>query len=307
MVETIGKKLCQARLARGISLEEAAYATRVRPEKLIALENDDYGRFGGNAYAKGFLQIYGRYLGVDVSQEVKALEVPRHVTVSDYQYLNNAPEPEPTRIQIRRQSNRPSLAPLLIMIGLLLAGFFTLVGFMFNVTMERLEPKQDVANRAASPATQTAPAAVSASQESGAATATAPVPTPTPTPVIRDSDFVSAPSPQPVANNGSMQSGAVGTLPVPSALDQPATTTQPATPTPVSNEIVLKPLKKTWVKIRRDSPTSAPIFEDYLYPNSRPLKLHGTKFFVEIRDQDAVEIQKNGHPIAYQAPGISIQ
>src|SRR3954453_13016849 len=113
MVDTIGKKLCQARLARGLSIEEAAHITRVRPDKLIALENDDYSRFGSNAYAKGFLQIYGRFLGVDVSNQFALLETPRQVTISDYQYLNNAPAPETSRISVQREDQRPSILPLL--------------------------------------------------------------------------------------------------------------------------------------------------------------------------------------------------
>ena len=59
--------------------------------------------------------------------------------------------------------------------------------------------------------------------------------------------------------------------------------------------------------IRKGNPDSTPIFEDYLYPSAPPLKLRGTRFFVEVRDQTAVQIRKNGNPIAYQAPGISIQ
>ncbi len=73
------------------------------------------------------------------------------------------------------------------------------------------------------------------------------------------------------------------------------------------NELIVQPLRKTWVRIHKDSPDSPPIFEDYLYPGARPLKLRGARFFVEVRDQSAVQIRKNGHPIAYQSPGISIQ
>ena len=51
MVESsAGKKLCDARLARRLSIDEAAHATKMRPDKILALENDDYSRFGGTAY-----------------------------------------------------------------------------------------------------------------------------------------------------------------------------------------------------------------------------------------------------------------
>ena len=45
MAETVGKKLCKARLAKGLTIDEAAHATKMRPDKILALENDDYSRF----------------------------------------------------------------------------------------------------------------------------------------------------------------------------------------------------------------------------------------------------------------------
>src|SRR4051794_21521308 len=114
MVDSIGKKLQQARVARGLSIEETAHATRVRPDKLLALENDDYSRFGSNAYAKGFLQIYGGFLKVDIVDAVRLLETPKQVSISDYQYLNNAAVPEASKIQVKRtwKAQRPSVMPL---------------------------------------------------------------------------------------------------------------------------------------------------------------------------------------------------
>ena len=49
------KDLARARLARGLTIDEAAHETKVRPDKIVALESDDYSRFANNAYAKGFL------------------------------------------------------------------------------------------------------------------------------------------------------------------------------------------------------------------------------------------------------------
>ena len=33
----------------------------------------------------------------------------------------------------------------------------------------------------------------------------------------------------------------------------------------------------------------------------------GTRFFIEARDPESVQITKNGLPIAFQAPGVPIQ
>jgi cytoskeletal protein RodZ len=296
MIESIGKKLCQARLARGLSLEDAAHATRARPEKLIALENDDYGRFGSNAYAKGFLQIYGRYHNVDVSEHVRALEIPRQVTISDYQYLNNAPEPETSRIQIQRYNQRPSVLPVLMMLGLIIIGAIFLAGYMFSVTMERLEPK--TANQQSTmPQASTTQAAAVVKTGSQAESGPAPrITEPTLTPIGESQPGLQL---QPEG----------ATIPVvnPSPADASPDILPAVAAAQVANEIIVEPLKKTWVKIRRDSATAIPVFEDYLYPGAQPLKLRGEKFYVEVREQDAVQIRKNGSPIAYQSPGISIQ
>ena len=77
------------------------------------------------------------------------------------------------------------------------------------------------------------------------------------------------------------------------------------------HELVIEPIKakKTWVKVQigGDGRTAPQVFEDYVYPGVKPLKLPGSSFYVEVQDQDAVQIRVNGNPIAYTAPGISIR
>jgi cytoskeletal protein RodZ len=88
--------------------------------------------------------------------------------------------------------------------------------------------------------------------------------------------------------------------------------TPAATPAaPVINEVVLHPLKKAWVKIKKDSADSEPVYEDWLYPDSNGLTLHGEKFFIELNNGvgngDDVEITKNGKPVTYNSPGVVVQ
>jgi hypothetical protein len=73
------------------------------------------------------------------------------------------------------------------------------------------------------------------------------------------------------------------------------------------NEVTIASTKRTYIRIHRDSRESDPIFEDYLYPDAKPLKLRGPRFFIEAREPGGIEIRKNGAPIAYQSPGITIQ
>lgn len=130
MVESVGKKLNQARLKRGLTIDEAAHATKLRPDKIAALEADDYSRFANNIYAKGFLQIYARFLNVDVSDFSRTLDNANPISVSDYQYLSNAPTPrrEVTRIE-REERKAPSLAPLLFFVVIIALGLILTWGW----------------------------------------------------------------------------------------------------------------------------------------------------------------------------------
>lgn len=61
----IGDALREAREETGRTVEEAARDTRVRTDYLRALEDEEFSRFGGDVYAKGFLSTYARYLHLD--------------------------------------------------------------------------------------------------------------------------------------------------------------------------------------------------------------------------------------------------
>ncbi len=103
MVNSVGKKLQQARLSKQLSIEEAARVTRIRPDKLIDLEEDNYSNFPSMSYAKGFLLLYARFLGVDVREFADTLHAPNPVSSDDYEYLNAAaagPRPRPPAVPI---------------------------------------------------------------------------------------------------------------------------------------------------------------------------------------------------------------
>ena len=80
-IEGLGKKFQEARLARNLTLDEAARMTKIRPSRLAEIEADDFSQFPSLAYAKGFLLIYGKFLDVDVTPYMEAFETSEHVTV----------------------------------------------------------------------------------------------------------------------------------------------------------------------------------------------------------------------------------
>lgn len=61
----IGATLREAREAQSRSIEDMALSLRARVIQLEALENEDFGTFGGDVYAKGFLRNYAVELGLD--------------------------------------------------------------------------------------------------------------------------------------------------------------------------------------------------------------------------------------------------
>ena len=69
----IGSSLREARERRGLELNEIERATRIRSRYLRALEEEQFGRLPGRAYAKGFLRTYADYLGLDADRFVDEL------------------------------------------------------------------------------------------------------------------------------------------------------------------------------------------------------------------------------------------
>jgi cytoskeleton protein RodZ len=78
----VGPALRKARMARGASIDEAARDTRIRPEFLQALEQEEYERLLGDVHVRGCLRSYATYLGLSPD---KAVEL----------YAQHAAEPPP--------------------------------------------------------------------------------------------------------------------------------------------------------------------------------------------------------------------
>ena len=76
----IGPVLERARKDKGLSLEEAERATKIRKRYLDGLERDDYSVLPDAVYARGFLKTYANFLGLDgdgLSQELRTRKKPR--------------------------------------------------------------------------------------------------------------------------------------------------------------------------------------------------------------------------------------
>lgn len=81
---TPGSILKKERIRSKLSIEEVSVATKIQPHYLKAIEEDKFSKFPSSVYAKGFLQNYAKYLGVN-SDRILALyrrmmgETPRQI------------------------------------------------------------------------------------------------------------------------------------------------------------------------------------------------------------------------------------
>ena len=212
-IEGLGKKFQDARIARGLTLDEAARLTKIRPSRLAEIEADDFSQFPSLAYAKGFLLIYGKFLDVDVTPYLDAFETSQQVTVDGYSYLQDQPAPKPRRVRPSRPAavrtprprgdRRSSPFPLLIAVGVIIVGF-VLMRLILNI--QRISPHQmvGVPQTASSeaPQTQAPPQQALASPQAPAPLQkTAPPPAPVQTPAATAAPVAQVPSrtPAPVA------------------------------------------------------------------------------------------------------------
>jgi cytoskeletal protein RodZ len=366
-IEGLGKKFQDARLARGLTLDEAARLTKIRPSRLAEIEADDFSQFPSLAYAKGFLQIYGKFLDVDVTPYLDVFETSRDVTVDGYSYLQDQPAPKPQRIRARpraptvrrqRSGDRSSPFPLLIAVGVIVVGFI-LMRLILNI--QRIAPHQMVG--IPQPTASQAPVAQAPQTQAPAASVAPPpsvAPTPPPAAVVEaqkkslpvataaPSLAPSTPPPTAVAEVPKKAAPPVATVapsialpnafvpafananpaakasvapkkepevrraePVrPEDLAKAAATTQTPQKPPEAegpNQIAIKPLKKTYIKVVVDNGSQQPAFERWISPTDGTVEFRGQKIAVRVLDRDAIQIRKNGKPVAEGDDDVTVE
>ena len=318
-IEGLGRKFQEARNARNLSLEEAARLTRIRQSRLAEIEADDFSNFPSLAYAKGFLQIYGKFLDVDVSPYLDAFETSGHLTVDGYSYLQDTPAPKAPRTAVARRTEnaRPSLLPFLIGIAILVGGF-SLLRLVSNYL--RTLPRQAEATATATPG-PTAPVArlvapraepvesPALSAQVAAATAT------TPPPVKATSTIpVATPVPTAIAI-------ATPVIPVARAVEPEVRRAEPVRPEELAaaraenaaadvnapNRVDIKPLKKTYMRVTIDDDPTKPAFERWVSPSDGTVEFRGQHIVVRVLDREAVQIKKNGKLVEEEDDDVTVE
>ena len=313
-IEGLGKKFQEARLARNLTLDEAARMTKIRPQRLAEIEADDFSQFPSLAYAKGFLLIYGKFLDVDVTPYLDAFEDPESVTVDGYSYLQENERAKPVSAPVVRRrsrpvatggSNRVSPMPLIVGIVVLVVGF---LGMKFLLNVQRLAPGKGASSAqtsaTATPAVATGGSSPAAAPNIGAAATSAPVASPVPTlgpPETRKALAANSTAPasgepevrkaKAVTKEELAQAREGGSSPAPESGDQ--------------NRVAIQPLKRTYVRVTLGDDGKA-AFERWVSPSDGPVEFRGKHVSIRVLDPEAIKITKNGQELQQNDQDVTV-
>lgn len=311
-IEGLGKKFQEARLARNLTLDEAARMTKIRPHRLAEIEADDFSQFPSLAYAKGFLLIYGKFLDVDVTPYLDAFEDSESVNVDGYSYLQENERAKPVSAPVVRRrpaatggggSNRVSPMPLIVGVVVLVVGF---LGMKFFLNVQRLAPGRGGSSAqtlpTATPAVASGGSSPAAAPNIGAVAASAPVASPVATPgppETRKALAANSTAPaepevrkaKPVSKEELTQGRAATDSPPPESGEQ--------------NRVAIQPLKRTYVRVTLGDDGKA-AFERWVSPADGPVEFRGKHVSIRVLDPEAVKITKNGQALQENDQDVTV-
>jgi cytoskeletal protein RodZ len=296
MVESVGRKLQQARLAQKLEIEDVAERTKIRPDRIIDLEADEYTHFPNLTYAKSFLAKYARFLGLDIQDELDKFQISPAISMGDYQYLSSFSAQDHVahlrwtqRIQPKGFRVPPAVVMVLVLVVLVGVPVFSYLALNIpRVAGTSLEGATDKSNQLAAEPAKPAPS----ESESPQALAT------------QSPAAVAAPSASPAqeVKADATPTRFEGGVEVRRAL--PASDSQSATPveTPIRTDLSTLPekklevrvLRRTYIKVTKDEEGTQPVFEGIAAPENRPIVVEGKRFWVHALDKAAVEVREDG-------------
>jgi cytoskeletal protein RodZ len=310
-IEGLGKKFQEARLARNLTLDEAARMTKIRPARLAEIEADDFSQFPSLAYAKGFLLIYGKFLDVDVTPYLDAFEDSERMTVDGYSYLQeNRPEKPISAPVIRRRrptttsSDRISPTPLVVGIIIVVIGFLLMKGIGFFLDVKRLQPRTAESTAQVSPSASpvTSP---KAGQPAPSPSAIASAPTLPPSASAAPTVVLKALAAVPASPSEPEVRKAKPVRPEDVAQTPAQTNSSPAE-SGEQNRVAIRPLKRTYVRVTVGDKSGSPAFERWVSPADGPVEFRGKHVSIRVLDPDAVQITKNGKALEHDDEDVTV-
>ena len=113
----IGATLRTAREQRGVSIDTAAEATKIRSRYLVALEEEDFERLPGPTYARGFLRSYSEFLELDAQLLID--EFSERFSSAPWEVDDEVMFPRRRNARANRNSSRGSGIVIVAIVGIL--------------------------------------------------------------------------------------------------------------------------------------------------------------------------------------------
>ena len=134
--ETFGKVLADARVARGMTLQQVSASTKISVSKLQAIERDEIESLPGGIFTRGFVRSYAEAVGLDPQETLAQFEA-RFPEESSVATLHATIEGRANEEFVKRQRTAKGL----IWIALLSAPLFVwLVGVVLPDDRQSAEP-----------------------------------------------------------------------------------------------------------------------------------------------------------------------
>jgi cytoskeleton protein RodZ len=214
-----GASFRQARVSKGISLDQVATETRISTRFLSAIENEEFHLLPGGIFNRGFVRAFAEKVGLDPDQAVADYKRMVEIRQPD---PPAAPQPAPAAKRKRR------LYPIAV-------GVLALVIVVFYVVTRESGP---IAQTASTPA----------ATQSAAPTPAAPAPSIAPP----DNARQTAAAPETQSN----QSPKPTPAPTPALAPQAAAPATPAAPNALSLEIAAQ--DPSWIRVEADEKSANP-------------------------------------------------
>lgn len=97
----VGQKLKDARIAKGLTLDDLQQTTKIQKRYLIAIEEGNYSALPGNFYVRAFARQYAETVGLNPDEIVEEVDEELGTQPSN----NKLEEPTTSRVQKREQLN----------------------------------------------------------------------------------------------------------------------------------------------------------------------------------------------------------
>lgn len=138
----LGLRLKEERVSRGLTIDEVAKATKIRPQFINAIEQGSYKKLPSKAYAHGFVRNYIVFLDLPMRESLAMFRRE----FDEREYVDVLPESFTKKREIALNHinwQKTTLATGIVILGFLCFLFFQYREVLFNPRLTILFPKEN--------------------------------------------------------------------------------------------------------------------------------------------------------------------